>query len=378
MKNIFIFSPYWSTLGGGEKYVLTVAHILSNLNDVHVTLLTTDKNVDKQILENFCNLNLSKVEYRFINNFRETKGLINDKDIFICLSNVHIFKTNASVHIQLLQIPFKRMNIVTLFNKIFKFKFEEVIKDLFRQNLLSFAKKKANIIVTNSLFVHNILKNNYSIHSEVLFPPIQNFSSEEFQKKNIILSVGRFFYGYYNNKRYDILTEAFRDLYNQGVIDWEYHIIGNVADDSATRKMIVDLQNKNKSYPVFFHFNTPYGSLKKYYNEASIFWHAAGYGVDENKYPENVEHFGMTTVEAMSAGCVPIVHNSGGQREIIINGQNGFLWRRKEELIEFTIRTIKNIPNLMNLQQKARERFLEYDISKFNNKLLEIMIPVIR
>src|SRR5260370_39614653 len=29
------------------------------------------------------------------------------------------------------------------------------------------------------------------------------------------------------------------------------------------------------------------------------------------------EHFGITVVEAMSAGCVPVVHDSGGPKEII-------------------------------------------------------------
>jgi len=361
-------------LGGGEKYVLIVAYLLSNLHDIHVTLLSTDKNIDKQILEKFSNLNLSGIEYKCVNDFREAKGLIKNKDIFICLSNVRIFKTNASVHIQLLQIPFNRINLETIIKKRFK----EAIKDLFRQKLLKFAKEEADIVITNSIFVHDVLKNNYGIHSEVLFPPIQDFFSEEFQKKNIILSVGRLFYGFYNNKRYDILTEAFRELYSRGIIDWEYHIVGNVANDRHTRKMISELQNMNKYYPVFFHFNEPYESLKKYYNEATIFWHAAGYDVDENKYPENVEHFGMTTVEAMSAGCIPIVHNSGGQKEIITNGLNGFLWQKKEELIDFTIKIIKNKPDLINLKHNARKRFRDFEISKFNKKLLEIITPVIR
>jgi glycosyltransferase involved in cell wall biosynthesis len=42
------------------------------------------------------------------------------------------------------------------------------------------------------------------------------------------------------------------------------------------------------------------------------------------------EHFGITVVEAMSAGCVPVAHDSGGPREII--GSSGFLWRTKEEI----------------------------------------------
>jgi glycosyltransferase involved in cell wall biosynthesis len=42
------------------------------------------------------------------------------------------------------------------------------------------------------------------------------------------------------------------------------------------------------------------------------------------------EHFGITIVEAMSAGCVPVVHASGGPREIV--GDSGVLWRKLEEI----------------------------------------------
>jgi glycosyltransferase involved in cell wall biosynthesis len=37
------------------------------------------------------------------------------------------------------------------------------------------------------------------------------------------------------------------------------------------------------------------------------------------------EHFGITIVEAMAAGCVPIVHDSGGPREIVTSDV-GFRW----------------------------------------------------
>ena len=42
------------------------------------------------------------------------------------------------------------------------------------------------------------------------------------------------------------------------------------------------------------------------------------------------EHFGITIAEAMSAGCVPVVHDSGGPKEIV--GTTGFTWRTKEDI----------------------------------------------
>jgi glycosyltransferase involved in cell wall biosynthesis len=48
------------------------------------------------------------------------------------------------------------------------------------------------------------------------------------------------------------------------------------------------------------------------------------------------EHFGVTTVEAMSAGAVPVVINTGGQREIVTHGVDGFLWNDLDSLAEHT------------------------------------------
>ncbi len=42
------------------------------------------------------------------------------------------------------------------------------------------------------------------------------------------------------------------------------------------------------------------------------------------------EHFGITVVESMSAGCVPVVHDSGGPKEIVTNV--GLLWREVDEI----------------------------------------------
>ena len=71
---------------------------------------------------------------------------------------------------------------------------------------------------------------------------------------------------------------------------------------------------------------------------------AAGYGVDEAAYPQNLEHFGIVTVEAMSYGCVPVVINKGGQAEIVQHGVNGFLWNSLEELAEYTLLLAQNEP----------------------------------
>ena len=49
-----------------------------------------------------------------------------------------------------------------------------------------------------------------------------------------------------------------------------------------------------------------------------------------------MEHFGITTVEAMAHGCVPVVVRLGGQLEIVQDGVNGRLWGSLGELVAIT------------------------------------------
>ena len=88
-------------------------------------------------------------------------------------------------------------------------------------------------------------------------------------------------------------------------------------------KYVDRLNKKAKGFNVFIHPNLPFKDLKKMYGQSSIYWHAAGYGETD---PTKMEHFGITTVEAMAGGCVPIVINLGGQKEIVKQTENGYLW----------------------------------------------------
>ncbi len=56
-----------------------------------------------------------------------------------------------------------------------------------------------------------------------------------------------------------------------------------------------------------FHVDAPGAELADLYARASIFWHAAGLGEDAEDDPNRMEHFGISIVEAMSAGAVPVV-----------------------------------------------------------------------
>src|SRR6266498_5274825 len=88
--------------------------------------------------------------------------------------------------------------------------------------------------------------------------------------------------------------------------------------------------------PVQIHANAPRPLVEDLFSSSSMFWHATGLGEDEERQPWVFEHFGMTTVEAIAAGCVPVVIDKAGQREIVRHGVDGYRWSTLDELEAYT------------------------------------------
>jgi len=167
-------------------------------------------------------------------------------------------------------------------------------------------------------------------------PPSNN------HKDKLILSVGRFFAGGHNKKHIEMIN-VFRKMCDRGEIPdgWEYHLVGKVHTEEACH---MDYFSKAKKlavgYPIKVLGELDFTSLLKKYYSALIFWHAAGWGENEKKHPDRHEHFGMSTCEAMSAGCIPVVIAKAGQLEIVENGKCGFTFFDEKSLIQKTRRLI--------------------------------------
>ena len=378
MKTIVIYTPTWHAFGGGEKFMMTLAESLSQIPDTTVIMVSDHGELQKSSLEKFSGTDLSKIEYRLIQHSGELDKITSDADLFIYLSTFKPVKASAKRIVQVLQIPYGKINPATIGRKIISGQVKEAVKDLYRLQLHTHARQQASLILVYSKFVREVLSRNYHIDGKVLYPPIQDYARSGISKKNIILSVGRIFRGLYNDKRYDVLTEAFRNGCKKELNGWEYHIVGSVSSDQATQDFLQSLKDVNKDYPVYFHVNESYDSVVRLYNEASIFWHAAGYGVDVDVHPENVEHFGMTTVEAMSAGCVPVVIDKGGQREIITDTVDGFLWDKIDELIARTSDIINGRCEIENLRIKARKRYEDFNLNHFQERVRELFLPLLK
>jgi glycosyltransferase involved in cell wall biosynthesis len=191
---------------------------------------------------------------------------------------------------------------------------------------------------------------------EIIYPPCDDMGPAA-SKQKVILHVGRFTADngererHHKNQR--VLLETFKlmtDLHRDG---WELHFIGSVGADKESPKFAAALAQDAKGFPVAFHFNAGLEEMRDLYGRAAVYWHATGYGFPADDYPARQEHFGITTVEAMSAGAVPVVNGSGGQMEIVTHGVDGLCWDDTARLLSQTRRLVNDADLCGRLSRQA-------------------------
>jgi glycosyltransferase involved in cell wall biosynthesis len=199
------------------------------------------------------------------------------------------------------------------------------------------------------------------------------------KKEKIVLNVGRFF-SHLHSKRQDILVEMWARLLLEGgqaqslqkspvAKDWKLVLIGAVEDQEYLLKVKEVIKTYKLEKQVLIKNNVSRKELLEWYQKASIYWHATGFGVDEEEHPEKVEHFGITTLEAMSYGCVPVVINKGGQPEVVGKELKDLLWDDLAEAVNQTAKLIEKSSYLSKISKKSVVQALKFSKSKFVEKL---------
>ncbi len=368
MTSVALYTPYWRDKGGGEKYLCVMAEALAGTGEYDVALLSDSGPLDRLSLEQYFSLSLGGARLRQVSPRLVRKSLA-EAEIAVVMTNYRSFGLPAKKNVYILQVPYPEISAATAFRNVLRGNPREGAKDLSRLQLLATCRK-ASAVLVYSEFVRSALRDHHRISASVLYPPIDDFSSVR-PKERAILSVGRIFRGSYNDKRYDVMIDAFRTLCRQQKnAEWQYWIAGGCADDPGSQEWLADLKARSRGCPVHFHVNASYAELSELYGRASLLWHAAGYQVDETRHPERTEHFGMAPLEAMSARCVPLVVNAGGTRETVEEGVSGFLWSTTDELLDLTGRLLGDSALLAALQHGARDRFARFSRQTFANSLL--------
>ncbi len=354
---IAIYSPYLDTFGGGERYMMTVAETFSSSNVVDVLLdhylASLEVNFLKKKLSERFNLNLSTVNFikapvgkntSFINRFLFLKKY----DLLFYLTDGSLFFPTAKKSVLHIQSPLVGQPAKSVWGK--------------------FKLKGWNIIIYNSKFTQNHSIANWPLSSQVIYPPVDVNKIKPLKKEKYILSVGRFF-GYLKDKKHEVLIKTFIELYKDKRINgWSLHLAGSAT--KGDQLYLEELKNLSKNFPVNFYPNLSFEGLIRLYGQSSIYWHAAGFAEND---PTKMEHFGISTVEAMAAGAVPVVIGKGGQVEIIEDKVSGYLWDSLEELKKITINLATNSRSREECSKEAIKRAKMFSKENFASNLINLV-----
>lgn len=366
---ICLYSPYLpGHFGGGEKYMLDVATTLAQQGqEVFIATAPTAKSQQledyRKKYERFFNLSLENIRFipaPFLN------GTVIEKikwtaqfDVMYYLTDGSLFISGARKNILHIQIPFTH-SVAGLLNRI---------------KLATWRIKN-----TNSYFTKSVIEKTWSTKVTVVHHPLvelpwsSSLVQQKLQKKEkYILHVGRFF-RQLHSKRQDVLINIFRQLSETEptlMKGWKLLFVGVVEDQSYAD----ELHRMAGDLPIEFHHEMSRTELLSLYEKASLYWHATGYDVDEQRYPEKMEHFGISTVEAMSYGTVPVVIGKGGQPEILGHELKQNLWQTTDECIQITTQLMRNSHLFSQQQLQAIDRAKHFDRHHFT-QVLESMIYV--
>ena len=160
------------------------------------------------------------------------------------------------------------------------------------------------LFIANSKFIAEAVNAELGITPHVLYPSVSDFilnrdqSYFNDQRENVVLTIARISYG----KNLEIIPRIAK-LTSKNV---SFVIAGLLDSEQALNSLNRLKKELNVSDRVKIMVNVKRSVLRKMLLNSKVYLHSA---VDEP--------FGISIVEAMSSGCIPVVHDSGGPKEFV-------------------------------------------------------------
>lgn len=389
---IGIYQTYWGPVGGGQRYIAVVAEILARHHSVDI--VHHCDGFDPSRIEEPMQVDLSKVQFRYIPrivrpNWPTINPLLRLKmerelgkevsqpyDLYIDSSDIpplfsHARRSALLVHFPL--VTFEEYHGRNTEQWQTRSAPKRWLTSLFQQ--LEWRRRFATyqLFMVNSEFTKSWLKKLWGLDSKVVFPPVRN-GLEPSKKQKLILSIGAFRGA--QHKKHAMMIDAFKSICSSGLEGWRYVLLGACGPAVEDREYVDNLRQIARGFPIEIVTDATGKQVKESLGDSSILWHSMGYGVDADKEPRRMEHFGMVATEAMAAGCVPIVFNGGGLREIVTEGKTGYLWSTSDELRKATLQLTGNDELRRQLSSSAVVASQQFTGIAFEKRLLSTLEAV--
>lgn len=380
---VAIVHPFLAILGGGEFLSLVTAHSLV-IEDFHVDLYTLTP-VDSPSLERFSGLELSRISFKIIplSETMEYNSII--KNLYDILWGSQAKKTKLLLSqelqpfvedlIQRYEVVIDTQGDLLLPCDIVYLHYPWLaptpsnsdppdytkIYDDIGKKILN--KMKRSKILTNSSWTAAIIRKTYGLAADVLYPPVEvecihSICRNIKKEKNLVITIARLA----PDKRLESVIEIAKELK-----DLHFVIMGMTSiRDRRTLEELLSIADKLGNVEIVY--DLPRRTLIEKLCRASIYLH-----------PKYAEHFGISIVEAMAAGAVPVVYRSGGAWFDVVSRVSRVLgYRSTAEAVQVIRMLLKNRGEFKKLSKKAREIALKFDVSVYRRKMIGIVKKIRR
>lgn len=197
--------------------------------------------------------------------------------------------------------------------------------------------------------------------SVIIFNPLKRgLKAKKGEHKEILFTVGRL----EKQKNQEMLIRAFKKV-SEVFPEYKLWIFGTGSEENSLKQEAKNLGLSNKIT----------------FKGVSAKWHEEVENADIFILPSNYEGMPNSLMEALALGkiCISTDCPIGGPRELIRNGENGFLIRtgNQEDLEEKIIYSIKNREKLSALRNQAIEDSKDYQLSIISKKWMDFIESMI-
>ena len=224
-------------------------------------------------------------------------------------------------------------------------------------------KVSPGALLTNSKFMQEIIKNFLHRDSLVIYPPVnvETLSSPSFRNRKEGCTVA--IVASYTPKRY--LEQV--PLIAKYTKFAKFVVMGKADEYSVPtlRKLKEQISTFRVKDRITILTNVPIDKFLEILLRAKVYLHIMPY-----------DHFGISVVEGMASGCVPVVHHSGGPWLDILDGRQGeygFSYATAREAASY-IDTLITDENLRNkVASRAFHRAKKFDRAVFMEKMVDVV-----
>jgi len=355
MKKVIVID--WLDKYGGSERVIrhldqianfdTYYTLINIMNDNDIEKITNNK--PRTIIETKLKMFGSKFRLLYFSFFYLIKQIKIDSDVEVIISSSHcvakgIKKTNPNqLHISYFQA--RNNNYIWEEVDLYLGKFKPLFYPLVKLLRTLDIKQAQNpdIIITNSKFVQNWVKNTYKRDSFLVYPPVDfttfNFSDN---KEDYYVTVGRLV----QIKKIDVIIKAFN------INNKKLFIIGDGLELEYLKSIIT---NPNIIFLGFLESN----EINKYIKKAKGF------------IQMGIEGFGIAPVESQFCGTPVIAYAQGAVLETVIDKKTGVFFNKQ---------TSEDLNNAINLFEKIEfdynrihEHAKQFSIENFKNNIAKII-----